>query len=391
MQHLKTILIALSVISAVSAAPAPAIASKDVLLQNGKDAQQLNSVFRSLDVTAPCDTGDFACVDNDMSICTAEGVWKPTRRGKCDQGDSCFAVPDTKDAAVNLMCTTEANALLLFESTGVTGGIFGDDSGSSTTTSGTATRTSSTVSSTSTSAPSVTTVTTTVAPSTVTVTEVPGQTTVTATISPSEASEILSSASPTASSSSVSASTTSASSSSATTASSSTITLTPSSSIEVPFSTPSAPPSSSTSTSTSSSASPSPSATAAVTTILLTTAPSSTQASTSASSAIPSAPAGLGGGFGGYSGGYRRSLNRRWYLRREDVYATFLPKLIRGVLTSRSYVWKTSIENSRPRRAPILPAAYQSNLGALKTIDFPAIQLYIVGHLMIYWVKIAFW
>ena len=56
MHHLKTILIALAGISAVYAAPTPAIASKDVLLKNGKDAQQLNAVFRDLDATAPCDS-----------------------------------------------------------------------------------------------------------------------------------------------------------------------------------------------------------------------------------------------------------------------------------------------------------------------------------------------
>ncbi|KAI0076484.1 hypothetical protein K474DRAFT_1597780, partial [Panus rudis PR-1116 ss-1] len=99
------------------AAPTQSLDSA-TLLQNGQDAQTLNSEFQSLTVKDACDAGQMACVQNSRATCEF-GSWKLQR---CKDSEKCFAVPSLKDRGTSLLCTSEAHALSIIQASGVKGG-----------------------------------------------------------------------------------------------------------------------------------------------------------------------------------------------------------------------------------------------------------------------------
>ncbi|KIJ99071.1 hypothetical protein K443DRAFT_680224 [Laccaria amethystina LaAM-08-1] len=128
MQYSISIVLASLVTTLVRSAPAALDAA--TLLQNGQEAQKLNSIFHNLTATDPCNAGEVACVENSIATCT-NGTWD-TSKGGCAKTQNCFAIPSVRAAGVLLTCTSEASAASVIAATGATGGIFGTDTNGTT-------------------------------------------------------------------------------------------------------------------------------------------------------------------------------------------------------------------------------------------------------------------
>ncbi|CAE6492600.1 unnamed protein product [Rhizoctonia solani] len=105
-------------------APAPAVtadAAKPFLLQNGKDAQELNASFQSLTASSDCNDGEQACVEGGFAQCVG-GSFQITA---CAGGLQCFALPLVNKAGTSITCDTEADAAARIAATGATGGVRG--------------------------------------------------------------------------------------------------------------------------------------------------------------------------------------------------------------------------------------------------------------------------
>ncbi|GJE86490.1 hypothetical protein PsYK624_025700 [Phanerochaete sordida] len=98
------------------AVAAPALNSASYQ-QNAVDAQILNTEFRGVNETDPCNSGQTACVGGGVAVCKY-GSWNVT---SCDQSNACYAVPSTSGSGTILTCTTEQSALNVFESAGLQG------------------------------------------------------------------------------------------------------------------------------------------------------------------------------------------------------------------------------------------------------------------------------
>lgn len=110
----------------VFAAPVNNTVGGSVLLQNGLDAQNLNSQFSNMSITDPCQFGAQACISGAEAQCNSEGVWEAQQ---CPSADTqCFVVPNTKSQGTHLKCTTPQDALQLIQNTGAPGGICGSNS-----------------------------------------------------------------------------------------------------------------------------------------------------------------------------------------------------------------------------------------------------------------------
>lgn len=99
------------------------------LLQNGYEAQQLNTLFKTLEVTDSCNTGNKACLLGGVAICR-NGVWS-VGQGQCGKSQQCVALPSNTEKGILVTCTTEESAVKAFEESGAQGGLFGLGSGSS--------------------------------------------------------------------------------------------------------------------------------------------------------------------------------------------------------------------------------------------------------------------
>ena len=107
-----------SLITLVRSAPTAALDAA-TLLQNGQEAQQLNSIFQNLTATDPCSgkativarkfslsnkiAGQVACVQNSISTC-ANGTWD-TSKGRCANTQNCFAIPSVRAGGVVSLAT----------------------------------------------------------------------------------------------------------------------------------------------------------------------------------------------------------------------------------------------------------------------------------------------
>ncbi|KAJ1300426.1 hypothetical protein OPQ81_005246 [Rhizoctonia solani] len=108
----------------INDATTPAVsaeANKPFLLQNGKDAQQLNRSFQSLTASSSCKDGEQACVGDGFAQCVG-GKFQITA---CSGGLQCFALPLVNKAGTSITCDTQADAAARIAATGATGGIRG--------------------------------------------------------------------------------------------------------------------------------------------------------------------------------------------------------------------------------------------------------------------------
>ncbi|TFK28557.1 hypothetical protein FA15DRAFT_691802 [Coprinopsis marcescibilis] len=105
------------------------------LLANGNLAQEYNKIYLTFNSSVACNasTFEFACVANSIAKCV-DGAWD-TLREPCGTDAQCFALPLLDQQGAGLECTTPANALAVFEGSGVSGGVLGEAGG----TNGTAT------------------------------------------------------------------------------------------------------------------------------------------------------------------------------------------------------------------------------------------------------------
>ncbi|ELU36375.1 proline-rich protein [Rhizoctonia solani AG-1 IA] len=96
-------------------------AAKPFLLQNGKDAQELNRSFETLTASSSCNDGEQACVEGGFAQCVG-GSFQIT---SCSGGLQCFALPLVNKAGTSITCDTEADAAARIAATGATGGVRG--------------------------------------------------------------------------------------------------------------------------------------------------------------------------------------------------------------------------------------------------------------------------
>ncbi|CAA7265120.1 unnamed protein product [Cyclocybe aegerita] len=93
------------------------------LLQNGRDAQQLNAQFSSLTPSSACTAGENACVNGSFAQCV-NGSFVLTSCG-AGGGLTCAALPLVNKAGTSITCTTRADAEARIAATGATGGFAG--------------------------------------------------------------------------------------------------------------------------------------------------------------------------------------------------------------------------------------------------------------------------
>jgi hypothetical protein len=100
---------------------APAAGNSGFALQNGIDAQELNTEFSTLNVNSPCEGTEVACVDGSFAQCV-DGSFQLSQ---CAGGTQCFALPLVNSPGTTVTCTTEDDAAARIAATGATGGIQG--------------------------------------------------------------------------------------------------------------------------------------------------------------------------------------------------------------------------------------------------------------------------
>ncbi|KAH9887236.1 hypothetical protein C8Q73DRAFT_713304 [Cubamyces lactineus] len=92
----------------------------DTFLQNGKDAQILNTEFANLTASDSCTSGDLACLGASIAQCV-NGTWQTE---DCPKSLFCFALPSVREEGTVLSCTSNATALAVINASGATGGLF---------------------------------------------------------------------------------------------------------------------------------------------------------------------------------------------------------------------------------------------------------------------------
>ncbi|KAH8115695.1 hypothetical protein DFH11DRAFT_1484524, partial [Phellopilus nigrolimitatus] len=102
---------------AAPVAPNTLLAASD-LLQNGKDAQQLNSQFATATASDSCTNNAQGCVNGQFAQCTG-GKWSLTA---CSGGTQCAALPLVNSKGTSVTCDTQADAVARIAATGATGG-----------------------------------------------------------------------------------------------------------------------------------------------------------------------------------------------------------------------------------------------------------------------------
>ncbi|KAF8636344.1 hypothetical protein AX16_010997 [Volvariella volvacea WC 439] len=120
------LILALSTFGVVNSAPVSTL-DTDSLLQNGIDAQKLNTIFQNLRSTDTCNSGDIACVESATAQCV-DGTWERT---ECPSTQSCFVLPSIRERGSFITCTSERSAASIIQATGATGGITGSEASES--------------------------------------------------------------------------------------------------------------------------------------------------------------------------------------------------------------------------------------------------------------------
>jgi len=90
-------------------------------LQNGNDAQKLNSQFATLTANSSCTDGQNACVSGEFAQCVG-GKFATTQ---CSGSLICAALPLVNSPGTSIACTTEEDAITRIANTGAKGGLTG--------------------------------------------------------------------------------------------------------------------------------------------------------------------------------------------------------------------------------------------------------------------------
>ncbi|KAJ7155463.1 hypothetical protein C8R43DRAFT_1087538 [Mycena crocata] len=115
---LFTILLVLTATCAAPLPAAPASSSSDFHLQNGLDAQKLNTQFQTLTASSPCSEGEQACVGTSFAQCVS-GSFALT---PCASGTICAALPLVNKAGTSIACDTSSDIAARIAATGATNG-----------------------------------------------------------------------------------------------------------------------------------------------------------------------------------------------------------------------------------------------------------------------------
>jgi hypothetical protein len=97
----------------------PVALDNATLLNNGLQAQTLNSEFENLQVNDPCNTGETACINNDFAACIG-GMWQTQA---CPSNKTCIALPQVRTNGTFVACTSDRNAAAIFAATRAPGRI----------------------------------------------------------------------------------------------------------------------------------------------------------------------------------------------------------------------------------------------------------------------------
>ncbi|TFK70790.1 hypothetical protein BDN72DRAFT_794763 [Pluteus cervinus] len=89
------------------------------LKQNGLQAQELNAIFATFNLTDTCTTGDVSCINGATASCVG-GAWQAK---SCTAPQQCFVLPSTISAGTVVGCALESDALSSIQATGVPGGL----------------------------------------------------------------------------------------------------------------------------------------------------------------------------------------------------------------------------------------------------------------------------
>jgi len=100
------------------------------LLNNAHQAQQLNAQFQNANssATGPCNNGDTTCVENAIATCV-NGQFD-TSKGRCHPNLHCFALPSVRSNGTIIACTNEKTVQSLMDAAGATGSRSGGSPGS---------------------------------------------------------------------------------------------------------------------------------------------------------------------------------------------------------------------------------------------------------------------
>jgi hypothetical protein len=98
------------------------------LLQNGQDAQALNSEFQNLTTSDLCISGQRACISKALALCVFSNWITET----CPPSQQCFALPSVHYNGTFVACTSQAEALSIISATGATGGIYSNSTNTNT-------------------------------------------------------------------------------------------------------------------------------------------------------------------------------------------------------------------------------------------------------------------
>ncbi|KAI0659403.1 hypothetical protein C8Q70DRAFT_1054240 [Cubamyces menziesii] len=117
-----------TLLMATAALGAPmASLNADTFLQNGRDAQILNTEFANLTASDSCTSGDLACLGTSIAQCV-NGTWQTE---DCPKSLFCFALPSVREEGTVLSCTSNATALAVINASGATGGLFANSTNDS--------------------------------------------------------------------------------------------------------------------------------------------------------------------------------------------------------------------------------------------------------------------
>jgi len=112
----------LAVLASSLVSAGPVALDNATLLENGRQAQNLNSEFENLLVNDSCNTGETACINNSFAACI-DGMWQAHA---CPSSKTCFALPQVRTNGTFVACTSQRNAASIFAATGAPGGIISD-------------------------------------------------------------------------------------------------------------------------------------------------------------------------------------------------------------------------------------------------------------------------
>jgi len=90
-------------------------------LQNGLDAQALNSKFQNLTASSACTAGESACINGQLAQCVGDTF----ALSSCSAPLQCVALPLVNKPGTSVTCDTLEDAATRINNTGAQGGLFG--------------------------------------------------------------------------------------------------------------------------------------------------------------------------------------------------------------------------------------------------------------------------